>query len=160
MNVVRSLSVALSVASLSLFVPLAACSSDASGGGGSSSGGKSGSSGSGTGHSSDANEPDDSSEGSSSGGTSSGGSSSGGSSSGGSSSGSSKPSGATSTTCGTADDCGYWFCDCEEANGDVVPVNGRSCKNGYCMDAATTCPDSCAAFGDTWTGSAGGGPDQ
>jgi hypothetical protein len=28
------------------------------------------------------------------------------------------------------------------------------------MDAASTCPSSCAAFGDTWTGTAGGGPDQ
>lgn len=83
------------------------------------------------------------------------------SSSSGSSSGStSKPSGATNVACQVADDCGYWFCDCKDASGSVSPVNSRSCKNGWCMDAATSCPSACSAFGKTWTGTADGGPDQ
>jgi len=71
-----------------------------------------------------------------------------------------KPSGATSVSCEVADDCGYWFCDCKASNGDVTPVNSRNCKNGWCMDASTSCPSACSAFGKTWTGTAGGGPDQ
>ncbi len=71
-----------------------------------------------------------------------------------------KPSGATNVACQVADDCGYWFCDCKDASGNVSPVNSRSCKNGWCMDAATSCPSACSAFGKTWTGTADGGPDQ
>ncbi len=126
---------------------LAACSS--SDGGGSSSGGSSGSSG-GAGSSGSSGSSGSTTKNPTSG-------SSGGTSG---SSGSSKPSGATSVTCSTADDCGYWFCDCKQPSGDVSPVNGRSCNNGYCMDAAHSCPDACSAFGYTWMGTAGGGPDQ
>lgn len=72
----------------------------------------------------------------------------------------SKPSGATNVSCEVADDCGYWFCDCKDSSGRVSPVNSRSCKNGWCMDAATSCPSACSAFGKTWTGTADGGPDQ
>jgi hypothetical protein len=70
----------------------------------------------------------------------------------------SKPSGATNVACTTTDDCGNWFCDCEDANGRVSPVNARTCNNGWCMDAATACPSACKAFNKTWTGTAGGGP--
>jgi hypothetical protein len=41
-----------------------------------------------------------------------------------------------------------------------MPVNARNCNNGYCMDAKSTCPNACTAFGFTWAGTAGGGPDQ
>jgi hypothetical protein len=96
------------------------------------------------------------------GGTSSGGTSSGGTSSGGTSSGgekeddtatSTEPSTPAGPTCKTPDDCPYWYCECSSG----PPVNTRHCTNGVCEDAATACPDSCAAFGETWTGSAGGG---
>ncbi|MFO0669476.1 MAG: hypothetical protein U0235_07610 [Polyangiaceae bacterium] len=69
-------------------------------------------------------------------------------------SGSSAPAGATSVTCKVADDCGNWFCDCSSG----PPVNSRSCTNGYCLDAAHTCPKACQDFGVTWAGTAGGGP--
>ena len=69
-------------------------------------------------------------------------------------------SGATTVACSADDPCGYWFCDCEDDSGRVTPVNGRSCQNGWCMDAKTSCPDACSAFGKTWTGTAGGGPDE
>lgn len=120
--------------------------------------------------SSGANEPDpsgkdptpDEVEGSSNNGSSSsgGGSSGGGSSSGStSSSGGGKPNGATDVTCKVAEDCGYWFCDCE-SNPPMPPppppVNARDCNNGWCMDAPSVCPDACAAFGYKWTGSFGG----
>lgn len=72
----------------------------------------------------------------------------------------SKPSGATNVACEVADDCGYWFCDCKDTSGSISPVNSRSCKNGWCMDAASSCPSACSAFGKTWTGTAEGGPDQ
>lgn len=72
----------------------------------------------------------------------------------------SKPAGATNVSCQVADDCGYWFCDCKDSSGRVTPVNSRNCKNGWCMDAATSCPSACSAFGKTWTGTADGGPDQ
>lgn len=74
--------------------------------------------------------------------------------SGGGASGTSAPAGATSVTCKAPDDCGNWFCDCSSG----TPVNARSCTNGYCLDAAHTCPKACKDFGVTWTGSAGGGP--
>jgi hypothetical protein len=133
---------------------LAACSgsdtgsSSSSGGGGSS--GSSGTSGGGSsGSSGSSGKPS-----SSSGGTSGSSGASGGSS------GSTKPTGATTVTCNVADDCGYWFCDCKQPSGDVMPVNARNCKNGFCMDAASSCPDACSAFGYTWMGTAGGGPSQ
>lgn len=72
----------------------------------------------------------------------------------------SKPSGATTVSCEVGGDCGYWFCDCKDSGGNVSPVNSRSCKNGWCMDAASSCPSACSAFGKTWTGTADGGPDK
>jgi len=71
------------------------------------------------------------------------------------SSASGKPSGATNYTCVQSEDCGYWFCRCE----DGAVVNSGFCENGYCMDDYVACPDACSTFrhGD-WTGTAGGGP--
>lgn len=116
----------------------------------SSSSGSSGSSGSGKGKGT-SQDQDDNEPGSTSSSSSSSSSSSGGSS---------KPSGATNVTCQSEEDCGYWFCDCKDSSGDVSPVNSANCTNGYCLDAAASCPDACAAFGKTWTGTAGGGPEQ
>lgn len=66
-----------------------------------------------------------------------------------------RPPGATSFTCGAADDCAYWYCEC--ADGFVV--NSAQCVNGYCMDAASACPEACSYFQHgEWTGAAGGGP--
>jgi hypothetical protein len=66
-----------------------------------------------------------------------------------------RPSGATEETCVAADDCSYWYCRC----GDGAIVNSALCVNGYCMDAASACPDACEYFGHgAWTGEAGGGP--
>lgn len=66
-----------------------------------------------------------------------------------------RPEGATTYTCNSAEDCGYWYCEC--ADGFVV--NSALCVNQYCMDAASACPSACTYFqhGD-WTGAAGGGP--
>jgi hypothetical protein len=65
------------------------------------------------------------------------------------------PPGATSFTCDVGEDCDFWFCQC--ADGAVV--NSAFCVNGYCMDAASACPDACAFFDHgNWTGAAGGGP--
>ena len=66
-----------------------------------------------------------------------------------------KPADATSVTCSRADDCGYWYCRCE----DGAVVNSALCQNGYCMGAATACPRACEYFNHgMWTGEAGGGP--
>jgi hypothetical protein len=66
-----------------------------------------------------------------------------------------KPSGATSVTCTNAEDCGYWYCRCE----DGAVVNSALCTNGYCMDAQSACPRACQYFNHgMWTGEAGGGP--
>jgi hypothetical protein len=71
--------------------------------------------------------------------------------------GTSKPADATDTTCASSGDCAYWFCAC--ADGAVV--NSANCTNGWCMGAATACPDACASFEHgAWTGDAGGGPGQ
>ena len=71
--------------------------------------------------------------------------------------GSGKPTDATSVTCQQADDCGYWFCRCE----DGAVVNSALCVNGFCMGAASACPRACDAFHHgAWTGEAGGGPSQ
>ena len=73
-------------------------------------------------------------------------------------SGSGKPSDATNVTCSdAADDCGYWFCRCE----DGAVVNSALCVNGYCMGAASACPRACEYFQHgAWTGEAGGGPTE
>ncbi len=69
--------------------------------------------------------------------------------------GSGVPSDATSVTCSQADDCGYWYCRCE----DGAVVNSALCVNGYCMGAASACPRACEYFEHgAWTGEAGGGP--
>ena len=69
--------------------------------------------------------------------------------------GSGKPSDATSVTCTKAEDCGYWYCRCE----DGAVVNSALCTNGYCMGAASACPRACEYFHHgAWTGEAGGGP--
>jgi hypothetical protein len=88
-----------------------------------------------------------------SGGSSAGGS--GGSSAGGSGGSSAGGSGGTTAGgCQSAEDCPYWYCDCE----DGMVVNSRTCSNGSCLGAASVCPDSCESFGHgSWTGSAGGG---
>ncbi len=66
-----------------------------------------------------------------------------------------KPSDATSVTCMTADQCGYWYCRCD----DGAVVNSALCTNGYCMGAASACPRACMYFNHGgWTGEAGGGP--
>ena len=46
------------------------------------------------------------------------------------------------------------------SDGSIMPVNARNCTDGYCLDAAHTCPNACSAFGYTWAGTAGGGPSQ
>lgn len=56
-------------------------------------------------------------------------------------------------TCKEAEDCPYWYCDCSAG----PPVNARHCENQRCATAADTCPNACAAFGETWLGTAGGG---
>ena len=69
--------------------------------------------------------------------------------------GSGTPTGATSYTCEQAEDCGYWYCRCE----DGAVVNSALCVNGYCMNAETACPRACEYFDHgKWTGEAGGGP--
>jgi hypothetical protein len=69
--------------------------------------------------------------------------------------GSGKPSDATTVTCTQAEDCGYWYCRCE----DGAIVNSALCVNGYCMGAQTACPRACDYFNHgPWTGEAGGGP--
>jgi hypothetical protein len=66
-----------------------------------------------------------------------------------------KPEHATSVTCSTADDCGYWYCRCQ----DGAIVNSANCTNGYCLDQTVACPNGCSAFKHgTWTGDYGGGP--
>ena len=69
--------------------------------------------------------------------------------------GSGKPSDATSVTCSQAEDCGYWYCRCE----DGAVVNSALCVNGFCMGAQSACPRACEYFDHgAWTGEAGGGP--
>lgn len=69
--------------------------------------------------------------------------------------GSGMPSGATQYRCTAAADCSYWFCRCD----DGAVVNSALCENGYCMDAASSCPAACQYFQHGgWTGDAGGGP--
>jgi hypothetical protein len=69
--------------------------------------------------------------------------------------GSGKPSDATSFTCAKAEDCGYWYCRCE----DGAVVNSALCVNGFCMGAQSACSRACEYFGHgQWTGEAGGGP--
>jgi hypothetical protein len=66
-----------------------------------------------------------------------------------------KPNDATSFTCSQAEDCGYWYCRCE----DGAVVNSALCVNGFCMGAETACPRACSYFNHgSWTGEAGGGP--
>lgn len=66
-----------------------------------------------------------------------------------------KPSDATQVTCARAEDCGYWYCRCE----DGAVVNSALCVNGYCMNAQSACPRACTYFNHgAWTGEAGGGP--
>ena len=70
-------------------------------------------------------------------------------------SGSGTPGGATSYACSKAEDCGYWFCRCE----DGAVVNSALCVNSFCMNAASACPRACEYFNHgAWTGEAGGGP--
>jgi hypothetical protein len=71
-----------------------------------------------------------------------------------------KPSGATNVACKTSDDCGNWCCDGKDSSGRVTPVNSANCIDGWCLDAASSCPKACSAFGKTWIGTAGGGPNQ
>ncbi len=69
--------------------------------------------------------------------------------------GSGKPSNATNYTCASSDGCAYWYCQC--ADGFIV--NSANCYNGYCLDAAGSCPNACDTFHHgAWTGVAGGGP--
>lgn len=69
--------------------------------------------------------------------------------------GSGVPPGATETTCQQVEDCGYWFCECD----DGFVVNAANCQNGYCLDPQSTCPDACGFFDHgEWTGNYGGGP--
>ena len=69
--------------------------------------------------------------------------------------GSGKPSDSTSVTCSQAEDCGYWYCRCD----DGAVVNSALCVNGYCMGAQSACPRACEYFNHGgWTGEAGGGP--
>jgi len=71
--------------------------------------------------------------------------------------GSGKPAGATDFTCDAVAECDYWYCRCE----DGFVVNAANCKNGYCMDAASSCPSACEYFEHgSWTGEAGGGPKE
>src|SRR5690349_6862082 len=65
-----------------------------------------------------------------------------------------KPTNATNATCGSADDCAWWYCECS----DGAVVNSRTCTNGYCLAADGTCPGGCASFNHgSWTGNYGGG---
>lgn len=66
-----------------------------------------------------------------------------------------KPSGATDMSCSAANPCDYWYCQCN----DGFVVNSADCRNGFCMDAASSCPVACDYFGHNgWSGIAGGGP--
>jgi hypothetical protein len=66
-----------------------------------------------------------------------------------------KPSGATNYTCEVSEECGYWFCNCEDGG----LVNAGFCENGYCMDDYVACPQACSEFGHgAWVSTAGGGP--
>ncbi len=66
-----------------------------------------------------------------------------------------RPSGATEIRCEVAEDCGFWYCECQ----DGAIVNSANCTNGYCLDAPSSCPSACEAFDHgNWSGSATGGP--
>ena len=60
----------------------------------------------------------------------------------------------TGKSCGTADECAYYFCRC--ADGAIV--NSRLCSQHVCQGAAAHCGTACTTFRHgAWTGTYGGG---
>jgi hypothetical protein len=60
----------------------------------------------------------------------------------------------TGKTCGAADDCAYWYCQCN----DGAVVNSRLCSQSTCQGPKAHCPSACTTFSHGgWSGSAGGG---
>jgi hypothetical protein len=60
----------------------------------------------------------------------------------------------TGKSCGSADDCAYFYCQCS----DGAIVNSRLCSQNACQGAAAHCGTACAVFRHgAWTGVFGGG---
>lgn len=60
----------------------------------------------------------------------------------------------TGKSCGSADDCAYYFCKCS----DGAIVNSRLCSQSTCQGAAAHCGSACTVFKHgAWTGVFGGG---